>query len=119
MQLLVEVIDHLVLKVLLDEVSRDVEDVDGVGEVAEDVDEGLSHLSPHVEVSVLVLEQLDGVLDRAVRCKVLHDLSIDVEEDLYFVLRQVGVLVFVVELNGGVQERLPDLLGVVLAAHLY
>jgi hypothetical protein len=35
------------------------------------------------------LQQLNSVLNGAVRCQVLHDLPIDVEEDLDLVLRQV------------------------------
>lgn len=63
MQLLVEIINHLILEILLDKVSCDVKDVDGVGKIAENIDEGLSHLTTHVEVCVLVLQQLNGVLD--------------------------------------------------------
>lgn len=90
------------------EIGGDVEDVDGVGEVAEDVDEGLGHLATHVEVSVLVLQQFHGVLNGAVRGQVLHDLSVDEEKDVDLVLRQIRVLVFLVQGNGGIQERLPN-----------
>lgn len=55
MQLLIEIINHLILEILLDKVSCDVKDVDGVGKIAENIDEGLSHLTTHVKVCVLVL----------------------------------------------------------------
>lgn len=70
-----------------------------MGEIAEDVGEGLGHFASHVEVGVLVLQKLDGVLYRAVGGQVFDDFSVDEEKDLDLVLRQVGVLVLVVELD--------------------
>lgn len=100
MQSLRELILEYSLEVDVDEVAGKVEDVDGVGEIAEDVGEGLGHLPAHVQVGVLVLQQLDGVLDGAVGGQVLDDFSVDEEEDLDLVFGQVGVLVLVVELDG-------------------
>lgn len=99
-QSLRELILEYSLEVDVDEVAGKVEDVDGVGEIAEDVGEGLGHLPAHVQVGVLVLQQLDGVLDGAVGGQVLDDFSVDEEEDLDLVFGQVGVLVLVVELDG-------------------
>lgn len=36
-----------------------------------------------------------------------HDLPVDEEEDFNLVLRKVGVDVLVVELNRGIEQRLP------------
>ncbi len=62
-QLLVEIIDHLVLQVLLDQVASDVEDVDRVREIAQDINERLRHLPTHIQVSVLILQQLNRMLN--------------------------------------------------------
>lgn len=94
----------------MDEIGGDVEDIDGVREIAEDVDECFGHLAAHVKVGVLVLQQFHSVLNGAVRGKVLHDLSIDEEEDIDLVLWQIRVLVFLVQRNGGIQKRFPDVI---------
>ncbi len=70
--------------------------------VTENINEGLCHLATHIQVGVFVLEQLDCVLDRTVRSQVLHDFTIDVEEYFYFIFGHLNVLVFLIELNGGV-----------------
>ena len=43
------------------------------------------------------------MLDGAVGGKILDDFSIDKEEDLYLIFGQVGIFVFVVEFDGGVE----------------
>lgn len=58
------------------------------------------------------------MLDGAIGGKIFNDFSIDEEEDLDLIFRQVGVFVFVVELDGGVKQGLPDLFGVVLLADI-
>jgi hypothetical protein len=105
------------LKADVNEICRDVEDVDGVRQIAQDVYESLGHLAPHVQVRVLALQQLNRVLDRTVRGQVLDNLPVYVEEDLHLVLRQVRIPVFMVQLDRRVKQRLPDVLRVVLLAH--
>lgn len=60
-----------------------------MGKITEDVSEGFGHFSTHVEVGVLVLEEIDGMLDGAIGGQILDDFSVDEEEDLNFVLRKV------------------------------
>lgn len=50
------------------------------------------------------------MLNLTVGRKMLHDLSIDKEEYLNLVLWEISVIVFIVELNGGVQQGLPYVL---------
>lgn len=56
------------------------------------------------------------MLNRAVRGEILHDLSVDVEENFNLVLWQVGVFVLVVQFDRGIEKRLPDFIRVVLLA---
>ncbi len=75
-------------------------DVDGVGEVGQNGDEGLGHFAAHIEVLILVLQQIDSVRDLTVRRKVLHDLAVDKKEDLDLVLREVRIDILVVKFDG-------------------
>jgi hypothetical protein len=118
MQFLIHIHLQNPLQTDLDEVSGNIEDVDGVGQITQDINEGLGHLPTHIQISVLVLQQLHSMLNGTVRSEILHDLAVDVEEDLDLVLRQVGILILMVEFNRRVQQGLPDLVGVVLLAHL-
>ena len=59
------------------------------------------------------------MLNGTVWGQILHDLPIDVEKYLYLILRQVGIFVFVVELDRRVQQWFPYFLGVVLLAYFY
>jgi hypothetical protein len=56
------------------------------------------------------------MFDGAVGSQILHDLSIDVEEDFDFILREIGILVFVVKVDGRVQKGLPNFVRVVFPA---
>jgi hypothetical protein len=67
-----------------------------VGQVAENIDESLSHLATHVQVGVFVLKQVDGVLDRAIRGQIFDYFSVYEEKDLHLVLWQVRIFVLVV-----------------------
>ena len=51
----------------MDQICRNIKDVDGMGQITEDVDEGFSHLTAHVQICVLVLKQVDSVLNRTIR----------------------------------------------------
>lgn len=90
-ELLVGVLDHAL---------SDEHDVDGMGEVSQNGDEGFGHFAAHIEVLVLVLQQIDSVRDLTVRRKVLHDLAVDKKEDLNLVLREVRIDILVVKLDG-------------------
>ena len=59
------------------------------------------------------------MLNGTVWGQILHDLPIDVEKYLYLILRQVGIFVFVVELDRRVQQWFPYFLGVVILAYFY
>lgn len=73
----------------LDQIGGKIENTNHVRQVFEYIYKGSGHLSPHIEVVVFGLEQLNGVLNCAVRSQVLHDLPVYEEEHLYFVLGKV------------------------------
>jgi len=85
-------------------------DVNWMRKIGKDRNEGFSHFPSHVEILIFILEEIDGMWNLTVWSEMFHDLTVNEEEDLNFIFREISVKIFVVKFYGSVKERLPSLL---------